>query len=402
MEKLPFIKKVENAKPGIVQLICHEKQLNPYLDKLVHHVVAVRDPCENIDDYEYIKQLMATYTGVTIVVPHFLQKDHAFSYPVLKPVEGIRTGQRLNGILKDIMLLCGKRDNKLISIDVVPNDYEYDMETIHIALNPILQLTSFISSHMAYLCGDDSIVIRDKELPADDMDTALNKIKEMCRNKEITVVTAKEIKHPKTIIVGDETSGLTAHRQSSLHPDMYSVEVLARPDTELFISSQRLTEPEKGDVSISVAKVREIEDSGILFNINHELGTVSTVLPNGEDMVISKTGPYESKRGIMLLCQTPSDKPILTAENYTKWYDLFVLFPDGSVKGLNDLGIDLFEVEGMVCGCPHRDDNFHPEIWRRLCKEQDWYICEMAMEVAAGRWAVEYHEQFDEAQYFTD
>jgi len=370
MKKLPFIKKVENAKPGIVQLICHGKQLNPYLGKLVHHVVAVRDPCENIDDYEYIKQLMATYTGVTIVVPHFLQKDHSFSYPVLEddiPVEGIRTAQRLNGILKDIVLLCGKRDNKLISVDVVPNDYEYDMETIHIALNPILQITSFISSHMAYLCGDDSIVIRDKELPTDGMDTALNKIKEMCRNKEITVVTAKA-----------------------------PVDGIVPPDGSLVTNDIILSSESGGDVEMIIAKARDVQPNSL------SMPTTYMEYPNGGEVPQKKSGPYESKRGIMLLSQSPSDKPILTAENYTKWYDLFVLFPDGSVKGLNDLGIDLFEVEGMVCGCPHRDDNFHPEIWRRLCNEKDWYICDMAMEVAAGRWALEYHEQFDEAQYFTD
>ena len=63
---------------------------------------------------------------------------------------------------------------------------------------------------------------------------------------------------------------------------------------------------------------------------------------------------YFSPRGIPLIyCGPPQQKPVLTCENYMKWYDLFLVMPDGSVTALpHKVSLDIVEKSngyGLLC-----------------------------------------------------
>lgn len=102
-----------------------------------------------------------------------------------------------------------------------------------------------------------------------------------------------------------------------------------------------------------------------------------------------KTKVHVSDRGIPLLCQSPSSfgKPIVTMENYCKWYGIIILHPDGRVENA-DPG-DLDEICTRVGHHLMGDHNFHPRLLSELAKQiggtADW----RAMEMAGGRWVSE-------------
>jgi len=105
---------------------------------------------------------------------------------------------------------------------------------------------------------------------------------------------------------------------------------------------------------------------------------------------------YTCPDGVPLLCQQPSRKPILTARNYGKWYTLYLLNPDGTVE---DAALYKREDVDTVTGCPRIDHNFHPELLTKACTKFGWYLHDVTLEVACGRWALEYDTKYEEADY---
>lgn len=105
-----------------------------------------------------------------------------------------------------------------------------------------------------------------------------------------------------------------------------------------------------------------------------------------------KTKVYLSYRGIPLLCQEPSTfgKPIVTMENYCKWYSVEILYPDGRVESA-DPGL-LDDIERRVGSCLMGDHNFHPRLLNELAQEIDGEADYRAIEMAGGRWV---NEQMD-------
>ena len=102
-----------------------------------------------------------------------------------------------------------------------------------------------------------------------------------------------------------------------------------------------------------------------------------------------KTKVYLSERGIPLLCQTPGTfgNPIVTLENYEKWYGPYILHHNGLVEAA-DPG-DLSDINTRLGGGLIGDHNFHPRLLNELAKhiggEADW----RAIEMAGGRWVSE-------------
>jgi hypothetical protein len=102
-----------------------------------------------------------------------------------------------------------------------------------------------------------------------------------------------------------------------------------------------------------------------------------------------KTKVYVSQRGIPLLCQSPSTfgKPIVTMENYCKWYGVQVLHPDGRVEGADH--DDLSRIADRLGHCLMGDHNYHPRLLNEYAKQiggtADW----RAIEMAGGRWVSE-------------
>lgn len=102
-----------------------------------------------------------------------------------------------------------------------------------------------------------------------------------------------------------------------------------------------------------------------------------------------KTKVYVSDRGIPLLCQTPSSfgKPIVTMENYEKWYGLQILYPNGRVDNADPGMLD--DICTRVGHYLMGDHNYHPRLLNELAKqlggEADW----RAVEMTGGRWVSE-------------
>lgn len=96
---------------------------------------------------------------------------------------------------------------------------------------------------------------------------------------------------------------------------------------------------------------------------------------------------YYSDRGMPLLYMgAPLEVPVLTLENYTKWYRIFMVMPDGSVTDISD---QVNEALSKYSDAQIRDHSYHPRLLYRLAEMNKGCVDERAIEVAAGRWIIE-------------
>lgn len=97
---------------------------------------------------------------------------------------------------------------------------------------------------------------------------------------------------------------------------------------------------------------------------------------------------YDSNRGLPLMWRRkPLDKPVLTVEHYCKWYDLFLVMPDGTVKSVFKDERDAWDkAEDKWGGITMADHNFHPEFIPVLAHYLGACIDPEAHEVISGRW----------------
>lgn len=102
----------------------------------------------------------------------------------------------------------------------------------------------------------------------------------------------------------------------------------------------------------------------------------------------ANTPMYLSPRGNPLLyVREPTTVPIVTLENYTKWYEIFLVMPDGSVQEIDsDL---IFDIDDSKVGCLWIDHLYHPRLLYRIAERLNACVDERAVEVAAGRWMIE-------------
>lgn len=108
---------------------------------------------------------------------------------------------------------------------------------------------------------------------------------------------------------------------------------------------------------------------------------------------------YVSHRGIPLLAQEvdPEGRPIVTMENYCKWYSVYALHPDGRVESIDPDDV-LRKVEKRVGGCLMGDHNYHPTLLTEVAKELGWVVDPKALEMVTHRWAVEIEDE-DDSKY---
>lgn len=112
------------------------------------------------------------------------------------------------------------------------------------------------------------------------------------------------------------------------------------------------------------------------------------------------TAKYLSNRKFPLIFQGElGSDPIITMENYCKWYDIYVVFPDGSVKtiDLNKLDIETLgmEKDGASSILDHA---FHPMLIQRVAQELCYVIDPVSFETIIGRWELEYHNKYPELE----
>lgn len=97
---------------------------------------------------------------------------------------------------------------------------------------------------------------------------------------------------------------------------------------------------------------------------------------------------YVSDRGIPLLCQTPWEHgPMVTVENHNKWYNLYILHPDGEVEKVKVETVSA--IEAKYSETFYLSDNFNPKLLYLIAAaiggDVDW----LSSEVVTGRWVHE-------------
>ena len=94
---------------------------------------------------------------------------------------------------------------------------------------------------------------------------------------------------------------------------------------------------------------------------------------------------FVSERGIALITQT-NETRMLTAEDYMKWYNLYIIETDGTVKGVEDDNEILFE--GWYDHC------VRPDTFKKLAEslnasyaEKTWKaVIDMYEEMTDSKW----------------
>lgn len=97
-----------------------------------------------------------------------------------------------------------------------------------------------------------------------------------------------------------------------------------------------------------------------------------------------------SLRGIPLILQTTSNVPTLTVENYSKWYDTFIVHPDGSVtSGYDFYANQIDQFPGTWMG----DHCFNPDFIQMLEDRELICVDDVSMDAIIGRWLTVFLEQ---------
>lgn len=100
--------------------------------------------------------------------------------------------------------------------------------------------------------------------------------------------------------------------------------------------------------------------------------------------------PMLSDRGIELFCDGVTDRPVLTVERYAKWYDLYVVYPNGRVATFKDT----LDSEGAFISEYHEsaygDHVFNPRFYLFLAKRYGMDFSSGALEVLVGRWLLDH------------
>lgn len=102
--------------------------------------------------------------------------------------------------------------------------------------------------------------------------------------------------------------------------------------------------------------------------------------------------PYVSDRKIPLLCQEPDTfgRITVTMEDYSKWYGVILLHPDGRVENVDG---DLLNTLEREFRHPVRGDhNFHPQLLNKIAEHYKGVVDWRAFEMACGRWVLEIDE----------
>lgn len=73
--------------------------------------------------------------------------------------------------------------------------------------------------------------------------------------------------------------------------------------------------------------------------------------------------------------------PVLTVENYTKWYVLYLVHPDNRVEQ-----VSFDQLNDFTDKSPYTDHAPNPVAVERLAAARGWNIAERAMECIIGRW----------------
>jgi hypothetical protein len=101
-------------------------------------------------------------------------------------------------------------------------------------------------------------------------------------------------------------------------------------------------------------------------------------------------GEHKSPRGFSLFySEHGCDVPVLTVEAYEKWYELFLVHPDGRVESISFNELERFCGDGS----PYADHAPNPNAVRLLVEARGWRLSELTFELMIGRWELALHPE---------
>lgn len=106
---------------------------------------------------------------------------------------------------------------------------------------------------------------------------------------------------------------------------------------------------------------------------------------------------YFSPRGNMLLWHAEATKePVITLENASKWYEIYMVSLEGVVQVPIELIEEISDKEGIQLWVDHL---YHPRLLYRLAEHYKGYADPIAIEIATGRWLQEDGGPFNDSFY---
>lgn len=105
---------------------------------------------------------------------------------------------------------------------------------------------------------------------------------------------------------------------------------------------------------------------------------------------------YKSERGIALFCDGVADVPLITVENYMKWYSIYAIYPDGHVATVDTTMREDNEFERIFGESAYGDHVFNPWFVLYIAWLRGIEVCGSALEAIIGRWIMD-HDNFPHA-----
>lgn len=100
---------------------------------------------------------------------------------------------------------------------------------------------------------------------------------------------------------------------------------------------------------------------------------------------------YFGERGFPLMWrQAPiKDKAILTVEQYDKWYNLYLIYPDKQILAVESNTVIWMQAMEEFEGVSVLNHCFNPEFIDLLIKKANVEMDPLAYELIVGRWTIE-------------
>ncbi len=86
----------------------------------------------------------------------------------------------------------------------------------------------------------------------------------------------------------------------------------------------------------------------------------------------------------LVLSVLPLHEPTITVEAYCKWYDLYLVSPDGTVKAVG------FDELDTGKGTPYSDHVPNPAAVTLFADKKGYGVDPLALEIIVGRWHMEH------------
>lgn len=100
---------------------------------------------------------------------------------------------------------------------------------------------------------------------------------------------------------------------------------------------------------------------------------------------------FQSERGVPLVTQQTHDtKPMLTVENYDKWYDLYIITVDGYVEKTEVIENELTSKARSLLFDGWSDHAFNPNHFKELAEEMNFNYDTATIESVERRWQTDH------------